>query len=487
MIFGRDRSFNMRKARRIGRSTRWLVAALALVTGLSVLAQDRGNDVSNQTANQQSSDLSQELSDPPAMFPHPGNTWWWVSGQANFIFQTHPSFAAKYSGPNSFSSKYEKATSRLLTLFLGARLNNSTEVLVDIEESGGRGLSDALGIAGFTNLDVVRNPTIGQKPYLARAMFHHVFALSGDKVETDRTPFSLFSEMPRRRLEVRFGKFGTADFLDLNNVGSDSHSQFLNWTVDNNGAYDYAADTRGYTVGAIADYEERSWGLRFAELLMPSVANGIDMEWNLRRAHAENVEFEVRRNFLPGKAGVVRVLGFANAANMGIYRLQNQRFLAGLDPVPDITNHPLQKTRKYGFGLNLEQALAKNVKAFGRFGWNNGKTESYAYTEVDLSVEAGVGVDGSQWKRKFDKAGAVLVSNGIARDHQLYLQHGGLGFLLGDGNLTYGRENIFETYYNVHLWRGIYAGFDLQHINNPGYNRDRGPALIPGVRMHVEL
>ena len=447
-----------------------------LVVAVSINAFGQSNEA--QTADPDS---------PPTMFPHPENSWWLVQGQMNFIFQAHPDFPAKYSGPNSFHSQYEKATSRVMTLFLGAELNSSTEVLVDVEETGGRGLSDALGLAGFTNLDVVRNPSIGQAPYLARAMFHHVFALTADKVESERTPFTLFTEMPRRRLEVRFGKFGTADFFDLNSAGSDSHSQFMNWTVDNNGAYDYAADTRGYTFGAIADYEDRSWGLRFAELLMPKVANGIDLQWNLRRAHAENVEFELRKNFLPNRAGVMRILGYSNAANMGIYRVQNERYLAEQDPVPVITDHPLQKTGKYGFGFNFEQPLTKNVKAFGRLGWNNGKTESYAYTEVDQTVEVGAAVDGSQWKRKFDKAGAVFVSNGIARDHQFYLTHGGVGFLLGDGHLTYGRETIFESYYNLHLWKGLFTGIDLQHVNNPGYNRDRGPVVVPGLRLHVDL
>jgi hypothetical protein len=359
--------------------------------------------------------------------------------------------------------------------------------MVDVEETGGRGLSDALGVAGFTNLDVVRNPSIGQAPYIARLMFHHIFALSSDKQEADRDPFHIFSTLPVRRLEFRAGKFGTADFFDQNSIGSDSHSQFLNWTADNNGAYDYAADTRGYTWGAILDYEQKTWGLRFGELLMPKVANGINIEWNLRRAHAENVEFELRRNFLPKRGGTLRLLGYSNAANMGIYRLQNERYLAGLDPTPVITNHPLQKTRKFGFGANFEQSLNSYVKAFGRFGWNNGKTESYAYTEVDQSVELGAGLDGSRWHRKFDKAGAVFVSNAIAKDHQFYLQHGGLGFLLGDGKLHYGHENIFESFYNAHLWKGLYGGLDLQHINNPGYNRDRGPVLVPGVRLHIEL
>lgn len=463
---------------------RW-VSLFALLCAFSavVSAQQQANvEAPNATAAENA-----DPDTPPTMFPHPINTWWWISGQMNFIFQANPPFPAKYSGPNSFKNDYEKATSRVMTLFLGAELNHSTEILVDVEETGGRGLSDALGLAGFTNLDVVRNPDLGAQPYLARAIFHHVFALSADKVESERSPFTLFTELPRRRLEFRFGKFGTADFFDLNGPGSDSHSQFMNWTVDNNGAWDYPADTRGYTVGAMFDYEDRSWGLRVGELLMPTVANGIDLQWNLHLAHSENVEFELRRNFLPRRAGVVRLLGYSNVANMGIYRVQNELYLAGGTPVPDITAHPLQQTRKYGFGFNFEQSLAKNVKAFGRFGWNNGKTESYAYTEVDQTVEAGVAVDGSQWRRKFDKAGTVAVTNGICRDHQFYLQHGGLGFLLGDGNLNYGRETIFETYYNLHLWKGLFAGFDLQHVNNPGYNRDRGPVVVPGFRMHMDL
>ena len=153
----------------------------------------------------------------------------------------------------------------MLTLYTGVRLNNSTELLVDIEEAGGSALSTGLGLAGNTDLDIVRNPLLSKAPYLARGMIHKVFALSKDKIENDRTALSLFDELPRRRLEVRFGKFSMVDFFDVNSVGSDTHFQFTNWTVDNNGAYDYAADTRGYTVGATADYEDRNWGFRFAE------------------------------------------------------------------------------------------------------------------------------------------------------------------------------------------------------------------------------
>ncbi len=410
-----------------------------------------------------------------------------VRFQSTYIWQKKPSFHAAYSGPNSLSPRYEKATSRVLTLYTGVRWNHSTEFLVDIEETGGAALSTGLGLAGFTNLDIVRNPQLSKAPYLARGIIHKVFALSGDTVENERSPLSLFDQLPRRRLEIRFGKFSMVDFFDQNSAGSDTHFQFLNWAIDNNGAYDYAADTRGYTVGLIADYEDRNWGLRFAEALMPKVANGIDLVWRPWQVHAENFEFELRRGFIPGKTGVVRLLAFTNYGNMGIYRQAVQQFEQGLTPVPDITHHPWHITRKYGFGVNLEEHLSSNLTAFARFGWNNGKTESFAYTEVDQTFQVGVGADGRLWRRGYDRAGMAFVTNGISSDHQNYLAKGGKGFLLGDGALNYGRENILESYYSGHLWRGIYTGPDLQYIVDPGYNRDRGPVLVPGWRVHLEF
>lgn len=431
---------------------------------------------------------SSATEDPtPAMFPHLSDSRFWLSGQSNFIFQTHPPFHAPYSGTNSLSADYEKATSRVLTLYTGVRINDSVEMLVDIEEAGGAALSTGLGLAGNTDLDIVRNPSLSKAPYLARGMIHKVFALSDDKVENERSYLSLFDELPRRRLEIRFGKFSMPDFLDQNSVSSDTHFQFTNWTVDNNGAYDYAADTRGYTVGFTADYEDGNWGFRFAEGLMPKVANGIDLVWKPWQAHAENFEYELRHGLLPKKAGVIRALAFINYANMGIYRQAIAQFEKGLVPAPDITNHPWHITRKYGFGLNVEQSLTQHLTVFGRFGWDNGKTESFAYTEVDQTFAGGVGANGAWWRRKYDRAGVAFVSNAISKDHQTYLADGGLGFLLGDGRLNYGREKIIETYYTAHAWRGVYLAPGLQHINNPGYNRDRGPVLVPSLRLHVEF
>ncbi len=475
--------------------------ALAVVLGIGASegwAQPPAVPASTQTTASGSPDADDSLgassdanADPETMLPHFRSTRFWLSGQMNFILQVHPEFHADYSGPHSLRPDYEKATSRLMTLYTGARLNNSVELLADVEDAAGSGLSNALGLAGITNLDVVRIPGEGSPlstaPYLARGMIHKVFALSKDQIENDRNALSLFDELPRRRLEVRFGKFSQPDFLDQNSVGSDSHFQFANWTVDQNGAWDYAADTRGYTVGIVGDYEDRNWGFRFVEALMPKVANGIDLVWKPWQAHSENWEYELRHGVLPKKTGAVRLLAYTNYANMGIYRDAVAQFKEGLVPVPEITNHPWHITRKYGFGVNAEQALTRNLAAYGRFGWNNDKTESFAFTEVGQTLAAGLGANGALWHRKQDRAGVAFVSNAIKKDHQVYLADGGLGFLLGDGGLNYGRENIFESYYTIHFWRGIYIAPGVQHIDNPGYNHDRGPVVVPSLRAHVEF
>ncbi len=467
----------------------WLVAIAAGMIPAFAQQPDSPQphgEPSAASANDPASSSDTEA-DPEAMLPHVKDTRFWLSGQMNFIFQAHPDFHALYSGPNSLSPRYEKATSRVMTLYTGVRLNDSTELLVDVEEAGGAALSTGLGLAGNTDLDIVRNPSLSKAPYLGRAMIHKVFALSKDKIENPRSFLSLFDELPRRRLEVRFGKFSMPDFLDLNSVGSDTHLQFSNWSVDDNGAWDYAADTRGYTVGAVVDYEDRNWGFRFAEGLMPKVANGIDLVWRPWQVHAENWEYELRHGVIPKKAGIVRVLAFTNYANMGIYRDAVAQFEQGVVVTPDITNHPWRITRKYGFGVNLEQNLTRNVTAFARWGWDNGKTESFAYTEIDSTFAGGVRVNGAQWHRKQDRAGIAFVSNGIKKDHQLYLADGGSGFLLGDGKLNYGRENIVESYYTAHVWRGIYLAPAVQYIVDPGYNRDRGPVIVPSMRAHLEF
>jgi len=423
----------------------------------------------------------------PVMFSHPETDRLWISGQANFISQWHPAFHSPYEGHNSLSPQAQDASSRVLTLYTGLRLTNSAELLCDVQETGGHGIGEALGIAGFTNLDVVRNPTLSKAPYVARLIWHHVISLSSEDAPSVRTPFSLFSRLPLRRIEIRFGKFGLADFFDLNSYGTDSNFQFMNWTVDNNGAYDYAADTRGFTFAAMLEYHDQHWAARFAEALMPKVANGIHLDADLGRARSENIEFEIHRAVVFKQEGILRLLAYVNHANMGSYRQAIQNLQAGITPVPEITAHPLQTTVKYGFGANFEQPFNNWLGLFGRWGWNEGRHESYAYTEVDSTIELGLGASGARWSRKLDRAGLAFVSNGISRDHQQYLALGGLGFLLGDGRLNYGRENALETYYTLHAWRGAYPSFGFQYVKNPGYNRDRGPVLVPTLRLHLEF
>ena len=423
---------------------------------------------------------------PPSLDPESYWSRFWLSVQGNFIRQQHSSFYAKYSGPNSFLPEAEHGTSRLETLYTGFQISKRLEILCDVESAGGAGLSNALGIAGFTNVDVVRNPTLSEDPYVSRVMLHYTIPLSRETTEATRNPLALASTVPVRRLELRLGKMSTVDFFDLNSVGSDSHLQFMNWAIVNNGAFDYAADTRGYTYGLVMEYFDRNWAARFGEMLMPTVANGIQLDWNIARARGENFEFEYHAGLLPQRATVVRALGFVNHANMGNYRSAINGYLSGSDPVPDVTLYRKQGTVKYGFGLNLEQELTRLSRIYGRLGWNDGTNESFAYTEIDRTAQFGGDFRGKPWRRPQDKIGAAYVASGLSGDHRRYLALGGLGFILGDGALRYGLEKIFETYYTVHVWRGISVAIDYQHVTNPGFNLDRGPVSVVGFRVHAE-
>jgi len=369
-----------------------------------------------------------------ALLAHSETSRFWLGGQINVIHQQHPSFPAKYTGENSLRPEREKATSRVLTLYTGVQISNSLDILFDLESAGGRGISDALGLAGFTNLDVVRNPSLGSKPYLARLLLHTTIRLGGEQTHADRTFLSLASEKSDKRIEIYGGKLSIADFFDTNTDGTDSHLQFMNWTVDNNGAYDYAADTRGYTWGIIADYKNRKYDVRFGEALMPKVANGIDMDWNLRRARAENLELEWRPH---ENRSAVRLLSYLNHANMGDYREAIDAFLAHHDAVPDIEAHRKHGRKKYGFGINAEQSLTKDIRMYSRVGWNEGRHESFAYTEVNSTMSIGGNVNGNPWRRRSDKIGIAFVTNGVSGDHRRYLGLGGHGSLLGDGALNY--------------------------------------------------
>ncbi len=428
--------------------------------------------------------------DPETLFPHTESGRYWISGQANIVLQGHGGFPAKYSGPNSFTDWGQWATTHVLTLYTGYELTHTTEVFADMEDATGNGDGNANGLAGYVNLDSVRlvqGMPLSKAPYLARFMIRQIIPLSGDHVDADRDELHLATSLPARRLEFRLGKYDLTDFFDLNTYGSDSHLQFLNWTVDNNGAYDYAANTRGYTDGAILEYDDHWWTVRYAEALMPKIANGIYLDADVARARAENVEFEARGNRIAHRAGVVRVLGYLNHADMGNYREAIAEFLEGRTSTPDIIATRMQGRHRYGFGVNFEQELNSQVSVFGRLGWSDGHNESFCYTEDDRTAELGALATGHAWHRASDRAGAAFVANGIVAAHQQYLALGGLGFLLGDGALTYAPEKIFEGFYTAHLWRGFFVSYDLQHINDPGYNQARGPVAVSAFRFHTDF
>lgn len=460
-----------------------------LVVFLGNLAFAQEEDITAQSAIQQTT--SPQTQDEPATAQPaaPETSFWnryWVSGQANFIRQQHGPFYAQYSGPNSFVNFKEHATSRVLTLYTGFQITKNLEILADVESAGGAGLSNALGLAGYTNVDVVRNPSLGPQPYMARAMLHWIVPLGDEREESTRSPLSLFSTLPARRLEFRIGKMSTADFFDVNTVGSDSHTQFMNWAAVNNAPFDYAADTRGYTYGFYMEYDDRWWTMRLGEMLMPTVANGLTLDWDIARAGGTNLEFEFHPVIFKNRASAIRVLNYLNRADMGNYREAINGYISGQTSTPDITAYRKQGRTKYGFGINVEQYLTKDWEAYGRLGYSDGINEDFAYTEADRAVSVGTLIYGKRWHRPDDKLGEAFLVNGISGAHARYLQLGGLGFILGDGNLSYGFEKIVEMFYTAHIWQGISAAIDWQHINDPGYNLARGPVSILSFRIHLE-
>src|ERR1700721_2438194 len=277
----------------------WPLLCVALMSLPALAATDEVPDaqttkpvnasrVSLPHINQQEADQSDDQENPAVFSHHLIADRIWISGQANFIFQAHEPFHSPYSGTNIFQSRVETtALSRVLTLYTGIKLTRWFEFIFDAEEAGGKGVSEALGIAAFPNLDVVRNPTLGQGVYAARYFLHYTIPVTADREEEQPNPFYLQRSLPRQRVEFMIGKMGMVDFFDNNAVGSDSHLQFTNWAIDNNGAYDYAANTRGYTVAAILSYSGPKFEVRYGEALMPTVANGIDLEADLRRAGAD--------------------------------------------------------------------------------------------------------------------------------------------------------------------------------------------------------
>ncbi len=406
---------------------------------------------------------------------------WSVHFQATAIPQEHGYFNSPYQGTNSLSPNPDIETSFTSTLFLGRKLWEGSEFYFNPELTAGEGLSGALGLAGASNGETYRIGDSAPAGNISRLYLKQVFGLGGAKENISPDKNQLGTTVDQNRITAVVGKFSLTDFFDNNSYSHDPRTQFMNWAIMDNGAWDFAADTRGYTWGFMLEYNKPIWALRFASVLVPRVANEIDMDLNIPQAHGDNAECEYRYK-LGSHPGTTRVLAYANHAHMG-----NYKNALNLSPVnPDIT-----QTRtycvKYGFGLNFEQEITKDLGSFLRAGWNDGATETWVFTEIDQTLSLGVNLKGSSWKRPEDTVGVALAANGLSPDHRDYLAAGGYGFMIGDGKLNYALEEIFEAYYAWKICTQFTITGDFQFIENPAYNQDRGPVTIFGVRLHYEI
>jgi high affinity Mn2+ porin len=410
---------------------------------------------------------------------------WNLFYQATSIGQEHGTFNSPYTGPLSLQDHPEHVVSLTTTLFFGLRLSDNTQFYFDPEIAGGRGFSGVNGIADAPNGELPRVASATPKPYIARLYITHDFGFGSEKEHIEDDPNQLAGDRPMTRYTIVVGRFSVTDFFDNNTYTHDPRTQYIPWGVMYNGAWDYPADTRGYTWGWVHEFHTRNWSLRYSSAAEPKVANGPRFDRRLFRDRGDTFESE-RRYSIGTHPGAVRLLGYLNHADAGNYAAA-LRLAEQTGTTPDITAVRRPGTLKYGTGLNIEQQISRDVGFFTRLGWNDGKTESFAFTAIDRLASGGVSVKGTSWKRKEDVAATSFTAGGLSGVHALYLARGGLDFLIGDGRLSYAPEYVWESYYSAHLFPGFYATFDLQQVTNPAYNHDRGPVWIESIRLHMEF
>jgi high affinity Mn2+ porin len=410
------------------------------------------------------------------------NTWYTLHFQQTTVTQAHPAFRSEYDGAGSLRRVAETETTITSTLFAGLSLWKGAELYLNPELSGGSGLSTAFGVAGFPNGEAFRVGSAKPVLYPARLFLRQTINFRGGEERVDKGPNAIAGSRSSHRLTVTIGKFGIADIFDNNKYTHDPRTQFFNWALMNSGAWDYPADTRGYTWGLSLEYTRESWTIRGASVLVPREANGLAMDTHVAKSHGFALENELRYDAL-GRPGTIRLLVFLNSARMGDY----DEAVAANPTAPVVSDTREYGRTKYGFAIGVEQELADGLGAFTRLSWNDGKHETWAFAEIDQSLAIGAVLNGARWTRSLDEVSVALVLNGISGPHRRYLAAGGYGFMLGDSRLDYGLESIAEAYYKLHIIEHLTASVDYQLVVNPAYNRDRGPVNIFGVRSHVEF
>jgi high affinity Mn2+ porin len=399
--------------------------------------------------------------------------------QATVATQAYPSFFAAYTGAHSLTPDAQSATSVVTDLFAGARLWPGAEVYFQPTLSGGSGLSSTLGVAAFPSGEVYRVGNTAPAVSLSRLFFRQTVGLGGGSARVEPGPNQLGLTHDRDTFTVTVGRLAVTDTFDHNPVANDPHTGFLCWGLFASAAYDYPADTRGYTWGVSGDLAIESWSLRAGMFLEPRYANLLPMIWNI--ADARGLAFEGEYRFdVKGHKGGVRALAFVNNAPMGSYDAALEQ-----PGVPNVRATRVFGRLKSGFAASANLDLNDSLAAFARLSYNDGQNETWAFTEIDRSAALGAVQSGSRWGRPLDTAGVAVVVSGLSGPHRQYLARGGEGFLLGDGALRYGPELVGEVYYLLSITKEVFVGGNYQPIWNPGYNRDRGPVSVYTGRVHV--
>ncbi len=408
---------------------------------------------------------------------------WALHGQLTNISQKHTVFNSPYSGANSLDSNGDAEETTDLTLFAGRRLWSGAEFWLNTEIDQGFGFDDTLGIAGFPSGGAYK---IGANtPYvrMPRAFVRQVFSLGSDKVSVAPTANQLGGTQSADNVTLTVGKFSVVDIFDNNSYAHDPRADFLNWAIIDGGAYDYAADSWGYTYGAALEWNQNWWSLRGGLFQLSAIPNGKVTRVEFSQ-NSLNLEAEVRRQWL-GHPGKIKLLAFVNHGSMASYA-DALRLSAETNSTPDVSQVRHVASRP-GMVLNLEQELNSALGAFVRYSVNRGDKEAYEFSDINQSLSAGLQVKGEPWKRHDDVLGIAAVSNRLSGAAQSYFAAGGLGILVGDGRLNYAPENIMEMYYALHINAYATLTFDAQHVSNPAYNQDRGPVSIYSARLHASF
>ncbi len=422
---------------------------------------------------------STETVQQPAAEDKEQNWNWHV--QNTDIVQGYPGFSAKYSGPNSLHSGGEIRETVSLDLYAGARLWPGAEAHVDGLMWQGFGVSDTEGIEAFPNGEAFRLGTDTPNITFARLFLRQSFGFGGEQEQVQDDALHLAGNQDISRLTLTVGKFSAKDIFDNNSYANDPRTQFMSWALMANEAWDYPADSLGYETGLAIEFNRPVWTVRYGFFQMPKVANGVAQDQNYLKAWGMVAEFE-RRYSLNNHPGALRFLTFLNQAHMGNYQdaVDNAARPADIAATRDYRY-------KYGFGLNAEQEVVTNLGVFTRLGWSDGHTEAWVFSDVDRTATLGASLKGAAWRRPEDTVGLAGALNGISRSHKEFFEAGGTGILAGDGALNYGWEESLETYYDFKVWQTLHATLDYQFVNNPAFNRDRGPVSIFGARLHWEF